>query len=873
VISALIILPNEADLDLLGAAFCLKKLFPEAAIVYPKRIAPNAWDMVRRAEWFVSIPAWRVNWREVTTAHFLGVQSPKNIPELIKHFSQFEGEIFVYSHQPPAFPFQVDFRKLVAQSFTAHFLAAFPRLKEGLSAEEAVLLKMAVVEKTWAGLNSKTTPADLAALEFFSKFEISTKQVANQVVLGLREGQRGLLKDLSQNIQDLEVNDLPVSLVVVRSIGNVQELGQVMDSLWSREDPYILVAGIVSIGKTHVWARSRALHVDLLQCFKDLNPRTENRWVVFSLGDREPGTVKALLMKFLEKGLVSEPVARQIMISPPQCIDEQASVASALDQMLKFNLMGLVVTRQGDFAGVITRRDLDRAVRMEIRDSPIAPFVPATSVYATPDMPVRVVKQLMAHHNVTRIPVVKDRKAIGILTSRELIRSLPDALPIPRCYLPLARSSKLPEPAFMNALVKRVTNLRIFHLLRKIGERAGECGLQAYLVGGVVRDILLERTNLDMDIVIIGDAIPFAKKLQDDFKAKLRVFEQFHTARLTFDDLKIDFSSARIEHYARVGALPQVEFSGLSNDLFRRDFTINALALDLRPDRFMELKDFFGGYEDLLRKQIRILHSFSFLEDPTRIFRAIRFATRFHFQLAEDTKRALDIALNRGALGKLSMMRIVAEVIRCFHEEQPYAPIQKFLDLGLLKTLHKDLFGASILPSRFKLIPGVVRRFSALREPINSEAIHWIGILARLPVSEADALLKEACYHSESRKIVIRALDAMNTIPKNLSRLKPGDDFGVFKLLRDVPIEGLISLILFALDKVGAKRIFDFIGRLRSIKCDISGKELIELGIPPGSHFSRIFEDILKNKIEGRITDKEGELEYARRVSQNLHLS
>ncbi|MBI3037690.1 CBS domain-containing protein, partial [bacterium] len=682
----------------------------------------------------------------------------------------------------------------------------------------------------------------------------------------------GLLKDLLRNVKDSEIHNRPVMLTVVRSLGNVQELLPVMDALWSREEPYLLIAGVCYIGRTYVWARGKMPQEEIFRCFSGYRPIANHRWTVFSMNENEVDQVLNKLLLDLQAGLRPDVTAAEIMMTSPKCVDLRLSVAETLDTMLRFNQMWFVVTKEGEFAGMIRRLDLDRAVQMDIWDSPIGQFISANYPSITVDTPVRVARQLMILHNLDQLPVVDQGRPVGVITTREILRGLPDPIPIPKRFIPLVQTPDLPDCEKMTGLVKRVVSIPVFHILKRIGEIARKNSVQAYLVGGFVRDLLLERLNLDIDIVIIGDALPFAALASQELNAEIRIFDLFHTAQLTKDGIKIDFSSARLEHYSASGALPEVELSGLFNDLSRRDFTMNAMALDLSPDRYLRLVDFFGGYRDILNHRLRILHSFSFIEDPTRIFRAIRFASRFRFGLTEDTASAFHLAVDRRVVEKLSPKRMHAEISRCFREEFPGRVMDQLFRLRLLRAFHQDLTEAKILPPRFKMIPGIVRRFGVIGEPIDSETVHWIGLLMHVSPIEVDGFLKQIGHSSLKRRKIVESIAAMISTPPKLVRLKPDDNVGLSELLSGLSPEGLVALVTFSLDKIGVGRVFDYLARLRNIRSGISGKDLLGLGIPSGPHIGLILKETLREKIRGGLKNRKDELAYAGKLYQDLCL-
>ncbi|HAE40721.1 MAG TPA: hypothetical protein DCG57_19125, partial [Candidatus Riflebacteria bacterium] len=660
------------------------------------------------------------------------------------------------------------------------------------------------------------------------------------------------------------------TLIAVRAGNLVQDIEPVVDAIWSDISPPVLLLILTFGSFTRVWCRSSISQIDFREIFADFRPSRVRNWVYFHFSGAGHEQNRSRVLQHLEKNLHPDLTAGDIMSASPQCIESNASVRNAFDTMLKFNIMSLIVMQNGEFAGIVTRRDLDRALQMNLLDSEIGPYVPTSVPIVSPATPVRVLKNLMVRYNLTRLPVLQNNSVVGIITTHELLRALPDYLPLPHDFLPLAEQASLPAPAELEKLLKLVFSLRIFHLLLRIGRFAEQKGVNAFAVGGFVRDLLLERQNFDIDIVVIGDAMPFVVELSHEFACEYKVFDRFHTARIYLEDLKIDFSSARIEHYSDPGALPQIEFSGLSNDLYRRDFTINALALALNPEHFLELKDFFGGYNDLVNRRIRILHSFSFLEDPTRLFRAIRFAGRFNFALEQDTQRAFELAISREAPEKLSLKRIGSEISRCLNEDRPQQIVADLFSAGLMKYLSPEMVDADILPGRFKLIKSLIRRFKPLGEEIDGEAIFWTGILSVIRSGNAEQILDDLGTSHSRRRLILQALSAMKTVPAVVNKTDESDNVCLYHLLHELSLETMLSLMAFSLDKRNARKILYFIMNLRAVKCGITGQDLIDSGIKPGPHMRQIFKYIIEQKLKGSRYTHEEELELALQLYKNL---
>ena len=248
--------------------------------------------------------------------------------------------------------------------------------------------------------------------------------------------------------------------------------------------------------------------------------------------------------------------------------------------------------------------------------------------------------------------------------------------------------------------IERQLPAEVVRFMQVAGETASKQEYNLYLVGGVVRDLLLGRNNFDLDLVVEGDAISLAQQLAQVYTGKITTHPRFNTAKLQWDKWSVDLTTARSETYAKPGALPSVKPGTLKSDLFRRDFTINAMAIHLTPHRYGELIDLYGGMSDLEHKLMRILHEKSFIDDATRIWRALRYEQRLDFQLEETTLKLLK--RHTPMLDTISSDRIRYELECILHEEYPEKVLCRDAEVGVLRWLHPSLKGDEWLAGRFE---------------------------------------------------------------------------------------------------------------------------------------------------------------------------
>jgi len=413
-------------------------------------------------------------------------------------------------------------------------------------------------------------------------------------------------------------------------------------------------------------------------------------------------------------------------------------------------------------------------------------------------------------------------------------------------------------------------------------------------VGGFVRDLLLQVRNLDLDIVIEGDGIDFARRLAKRLHGTVRAHEKFNTAVVKLaDGFKIDVATARLEYYEYPAAMPTVELSSVKLDLFRRDFTINAMAVHLNPDKFGILVDFFNCQNDLRDRQIRVLHNLSFVEDPTRIFRAIRFEQRMGFSLGKLTAKLMRNAVKMGMYGRFSGSRFFHELQIILSEENPQPAIYRLAQFDLLKFLHPALN----LDQRLKNILRETHRSLAwykrlyLDSPYCQWQVFLLALTARLNGRQVMDFFKRFEVSERYRYILMADKVAVTNVLKVLlqrsfavepvaasalpgqpavkvkakskaSPLKPSE---VYRLLHGLSIEGLLYLMSTVDNQAGKQVVSFYVTKLRLIKPSINGNDLREMGYKPGPKFGRMLSQLLEARLDGVLKSRQDEEEFLRR--------
>jgi tRNA nucleotidyltransferase (CCA-adding enzyme) len=396
------------------------------------------------------------------------------------------------------------------------------------------------------------------------------------------------------------------------------------------------------------------------------------------------------------------------------------------------------------------------------------------------------------------------------------------------------------------------------------GEVARDLGFISYLVGGSVRDMLRGESNFDIDIVIEGDGIAFARALGNKLGVKVKTHQRFGTAVVVTDFLKFDVATSRTEYYESPAALPRVETSSIKKDLYRRDFTINTMAVILNPDQFGKLLDFFGGQRDLKEKTLRILHNLSFIEDPTRAFRAIRFSERFGFTISKHTANLIKTAVRVNLFDKLSGARMYDELDLLFRETAPVNAIKRLSGFDLLKFIHRRLAITETLKDTFAGIQETLAWFKLLffEEELNRSHLFLMALLNELTEPERSEALQRLYVPPSARKEILEGIEQSEKV---LAGLRGASEKEIYDAMTHLDVPAILFAMARTRDREQKKAISLYLTTLRKIKPELTGKDLKKMGYPPGPLFKEILTALLEERLERRIKSREEEIAFVKK--------
>jgi len=463
----------------------------------------------------------------------------------------------------------------------------------------------------------------------------------------------------------------------------------------------------------------------------------------------------------------------------------------------------------------------------------------------------------MIEHDIGRGPIVQDGRLVGIVSRSDVLRTLHGDLP--------ARHRIIYASPFgtysynIKELLRKTVDPVLEEIMLQAGEIGRRLGYQVYAAGGVVRDILLGVKNIDLDLVVEGDgiALALALALGEHYGAQVRSHETFGTAEVIFQHFKIDVATSRVEFYEYPAALPQVESSSLRQDLYRRDFTINAMAIALNSEHFGDLIDYFGGRQDLHNGLVRVLHNLSFIEDPTRILRAVRFEQRYGFVLEPETEKFLIEAVRLRVLGRVSCERIWVELKYILKEPQGVNMLARLEELKILPVLFPGIVWREVEPV-LKKISSSLDLLEQWGHPPASE--QWLTYFLALlhTASLEDAEKMSARYHLNKRqkeKVSKTILHWREIINRNW----PDQTGELARLVLALPREAYPLLLSLLPDERRQERFRQTLTLIRDSRPAVKGDFIRSLGYRPGPLYREVLDTAWLARLEGRVKTREEE--------------
>jgi tRNA nucleotidyltransferase (CCA-adding enzyme) len=707
---------------------------------------------------------------------------------------------------------------------------------------EATTFALGIHEDTGSLTHATTTQRDVDALAWCVRHGARQDLVASYLHLPLGAEERELLQHLLEAIEPAQSAGEEILVAALAWPEYVDGISNLAHKLVDLTDARALVLLVEMESRVFAVVRSRVERVDAARVAAALGGGGHAQ-AASAIAHLSLDEARARVLAELER-LRGEPRrARDVMSTPARSVAPDDSVRHAMVLCQRHGQSGVFVAEDGRVVGVVSREDLDKAIGHELAHAPVRGIMSGRVVTTGEDATLADLQSLVSEAGDGRVAVLRDDRIVGVVTRSDLLREL-EGLDV----------DAVEDYDSLASELSRVERLRpVFEAVAALGERPEG----VYLVGGTIRDILLDEQNFDVDIAVEGDAIAFARVLARTLGGRVTTHEKFGTAVVSYGDgERVDVVTTRTEFYDAPGALPAVERASLREDLFRRDFTINAMAASLKAEDFGRLVDPFGGRADLVEHALRVLHNLSFIDDPTRIFRAIRYEARYGFRLEDHSARLARGCIEMGLVGDLSSARLRDELVALLEEPDAPRGIERLGELGADRAIHPRLSGDAEAAALFE-------RVLRLRDELGVDAPAWrlgLAVLAReLSSDELYGLLERLKVR---RRDGHRIAGAVTVAPRIVERLRSEElDAAQIVALADAfaPDAPLLALAL-----EDRPELREYFARLRDVRLEIGGEDLAELGLPESRRVGEVLAELRRRKLNGELDGRESELAAAR---------
>ena len=868
----------NADFDAVASLLAAQKLYADAVVVFPGSQETNL------RNFFVNSMAYLFNMADIKDIDFTQVKTlvlvdtrqTKRIGEMARLLKDPAVAIHIFDHHPPAAN-DIEGQLVVHENTGACVTLLVEMICQrelAISADEATIMGLGIYEDTGAFTFPSTTARDLKAAAWLLTQGANLNTINDLITREITPEQVGILNDLLQRAVRHHIHGVEIVVTSVTTRHYVPDFAFLVHKMMRMENIDAIFAIARMDNKIHIVARSRVEEVNTALILADFGGGGHAYAAAASVKKKTLAQTEHELVDTLYNRVQPRRKAADVMSAPPITVDADLTCRQAAELLNRYNINALLATRtnrgKNELLGYITRQVIEKALYHHLDDVKVADYMTTDIAQVGPNADLDEIQEKIIENKQRILPVVTPSGVVGVITRTDLLNLL--VRNQDRSKNGADGTGSLTVHARTRVIAKFMRERLDDHLLtllQNIGKTAATLDFNAYAIGGFVRDLFLYRRNEDVDIVIEGDGIAFARQFALEMQARLHTHAKFGTAVVIFPDgFKLDIASARMEYYKFPAALPTVEMSSLKLDLFRRDFTINTLCIHLNPGKFGTLIDFFTAQKDLKEKTVRVLHNLSFVEDPTRAFRAIRFEQRFGFTIGKLTANLIRNAVRMDFFQRLSGKRVFSELRQILAEENPAPAVVRLKDFDLLKVVHPSIELTEDMARLFTSIKKVVSWYDLLflEESYMKWAVYFMGLIQPCDA----AITMEICQRFElaPRLQAIFGKERF-TAEKSLAILERDqqpDNSQLYRRLSPFRTELVLYMMATARTERVRKAISHYCVHLRFVHPLLKGKDLRAMGLRPGPRYREILDAILHQKLNGHLETRQDEVNFARRL-------
>ncbi len=863
----------NADFDAFASMLAAQKLYPEALVVFPGSQEKNLRDFfVKSMVYLYNIVKIRdIDLKAVRRLILVDTRQASRIGKFGSIVHQPNLDIHIYDHHP-SMPDDLSGSVEVIQmtGATVSILTQILRDKEiPITPEEATIMALGLYEDTGSFTFISTTQNDYLAAAYLLSKGANLNVVSDIIIREMTPEQVSLLNDMIGALTHHTVNGVDVAVTSVSSEAYIGDFALLVHKLKDMQNLEVIFALASMENRVYMVARSRLPEVDVGEITMAFGGGGHPSAASATIRGQTLIQVEEKLLGLLNQFINPERSAKDLMSSPAIHVGPAMTLKEASEHLTRYNVNVVVVLESDSLLGMISRQVIEKGLHHKLKDVPVREYMTTGIDTVRPDAALPEIQDKIIGNKQRLLPVVENGRVVGVITRTDLLNTL------------VSERARIPEFQIdtkewdAGVRKKRVTKFlserlpgEIIELLKTVGTVADSLGYNAYAVGGFVRDIFLYQVNLDIDVVIEGDGIAFAKALSASLGGRVRAHEAFRTAVVILPNgRKIDVATARLEYYKSPAALPTVETGSIKLDLYRRDFTINTLAIRLNPDGFGTVIDFFGAQQDLKRKVIRVLHNLSFVEDPTRVFRAVRFEQRFGFQIGKLTSGLIENAVRMDFFRELSGRRLFSELRQILDEDKPIMALRRINQFNLLKVIHPHIVYDSAQEALLYSVEKVLTWYKLLylEEPCQGWMVYLLAFMRSFDKGDSEALCNRLELIPRYRKILIPEKAKADDFLKSMAPSQMLKNSQVYRKLRPFHTETLLYIMASTTRDASKQAISNYMTQLRSIKTLLDGRYLKEKGVRPGPVYREILESLLDARLNGEVTTLLDEVEFVQK--------
>jgi len=856
----------NADFDALASMLAASKLYPDATLVFPGSQEKNL------RNFFLNSVSYLFNFakvRQVDLDHIkrlilVDTRQKNRIGKFARLAGKNGVEIHIYDHHPDSSDDIHGDVEVVRKtgSATAILTRLIIEKKIPVSPEEATIMCTGIHEDTGSFTFASTTSEDYEAAAWLAKQGADHNIISDMLTRELTTEHLWLLNDLTRSATTRVINGVEVVITKVITDEYIADFAVLVHKFIEMENLNVVFALAQMADRIYLVARSRIDEVNSAEIAQAFGGGGHPQAASATIKNQTLIQVERSLNVLLDTQIKPVKKAKDMMSSPIIEISSSETLKRAANLMTRYNINVLLVVDDDILQGYITRQIVEKAIFLGLGDLKVNEYMHIEFSTVHPDTPLREVQELIIRGKLRILPVVENGRASGVITRTDLLNILVGSPVIPEFLHDSKKGVSIVRKKNMAGIMKERLPESLINLLEEFGHIADMLGYNAYLVGGLVRDVFLKYKNLDVDIVIEGDGIKFAQEFARNHDVRVRSHRKFGTAVLIFPGgFKVDVATARIEYYESPGAPPIVETSSLKLDLYRRDFTINTLAIKLNKKHYGTLIDYFGAQKDIKEKVLRVLHNLSFVEDPTRMLRAVRFEQRFGFKIGKLTLALLKNAAKMNWAETLASHRIFLELKLILKEQDPSSMIRRMNKLKLLKFIFPDIKLTENIQDLLEEIKKVIAWYNLLylEEPFEPWKLYWYGLTSQLDAKAFKKLTRDMGINSK-----------MELQPKTGDRLLnslfkfDGTNYQLYTLLRPYDTETLLYLMARAKTEKMRRLISFFFTKLKGEKALVDGKELLQMGLKSGPVFREVFDNLLEARLNNLTKTRDDEIRFVK---------